>query len=326
MRFLTPVWNYVDALVHPSAQQDALTAARHRAFIAPRLIGSFAALASLPVYIAFRGRAERARSRRLRLAGGADSHRLFPLAHRPLRKRACYLIARPRRAGDGGRLAHRRHRLLRRDLAGGGAAGGGAVGVAPGGGAGFDLRAWRRRLAAAAERLPTCCRRPSRWRASMARWRRSESSPPRSTPPASRSAPNSSRAPASWLLYAEEDRYRLLARNMTDVITRHGQNGAVLFVSPAAEPLFGVRAAALDRARPVRPRACRRPAGLPHRARRCGGARRRPLGRIPHPPRRRRPAERRPFRLGGNALPAARTAPTASRLAASAKWSRCCAT
>src|SRR5262245_41323833 len=27
-----------------------------------------------------------------------------------------------------------------------------------------------------------------------------------------------------WLLYAEEDRYRLLARNMTDVITRHGRN------------------------------------------------------------------------------------------------------
>ena len=29
-----------------------------------------------------------------------------------------------------------------------------------------------------------------------------------------------------WLLYAEEDRYRLLARNMTDVITRHGRDGA----------------------------------------------------------------------------------------------------
>ena len=28
---------------------------------------------------------------------------------------------------------------------------------------------------------------------------------------------------------------------MTDVITRHGRNGAVLFVSPAAEALFGVR-------------------------------------------------------------------------------------
>ena len=55
MSFLTPVWNYVDALVHPAAQHDALTAARHRAFIAPRLIGSFAALASFPVYLAFRG-------------------------------------------------------------------------------------------------------------------------------------------------------------------------------------------------------------------------------------------------------------------------------
>ena len=48
-----------------------------------------------------------------------------------------------------------------------------------------------------------------------------------------------------WLLYAEEDRYRLLARNITDVITRHGRNGAVLFVSPAAEPLFGVGTAEL---------------------------------------------------------------------------------
>ena len=42
-----------------------------------------------------------------------------------------------------------------------------------------------------------------------------------------------------WLLYAEEDRYRLLARNMTDVITRHGRDGELLFVSPAAQSLFG---------------------------------------------------------------------------------------
>jgi len=42
-----------------------------------------------------------------------------------------------------------------------------------------------------------------------------------------------------WLLYAEDDRYRFLARNMTDVITRHGADGAVLFVSPVAESLFG---------------------------------------------------------------------------------------
>src|SRR5262249_48882392 len=43
------------------------------------------------------------------------------------------------------------------------------------------------------------------------------------------------------LLYAEEDRYRLLARNMTDVITRHAKNGTVQFISPAAEPLFGAK-------------------------------------------------------------------------------------
>src|ERR1043165_7789237 len=53
--FLTPVRNYVDALVHPAARQDALTAARHRTFIAPRLLGSFAALAAFPFYIAVRG-------------------------------------------------------------------------------------------------------------------------------------------------------------------------------------------------------------------------------------------------------------------------------
>ena len=46
-----------------------------------------------------------------------------------------------------------------------------------------------------------------------------------------------------WLLYAEEDRYRLLARNMTDVITRHGRDGAVLFASPAAESAVRLRIA-----------------------------------------------------------------------------------
>jgi cell cycle sensor histidine kinase DivJ len=49
-----------------------------------------------------------------------------------------------------------------------------------------------------------------------------------------------------WLLYAEEDRYRLLARNISDVISRHGRNGAVLFMSPAAEALFGVGTAELS--------------------------------------------------------------------------------
>ena len=55
MSFFSPIWNYVDALVPVAAQQDALTAARYRAFILPRLTGSLAALASLPVYLLLRG-------------------------------------------------------------------------------------------------------------------------------------------------------------------------------------------------------------------------------------------------------------------------------
>ena len=47
--------DYIDTLVHPSARHDALTASRHRAFIAPRLLGSIAALAALPLYIVMRG-------------------------------------------------------------------------------------------------------------------------------------------------------------------------------------------------------------------------------------------------------------------------------
>ena len=55
MGLFAPIRDYVETLVHPSAQQDALTAARHRAFIAPRLLGSIIALASFPVYLFARG-------------------------------------------------------------------------------------------------------------------------------------------------------------------------------------------------------------------------------------------------------------------------------
>src|SRR5664279_3930574 len=41
------------------------------------------------------------------------------------------------------------------------------------------------------------------------------------------------------LLNVEEDRYRLLARNMSDVISCHRRNGAVQFISPAAETMLG---------------------------------------------------------------------------------------
>jgi len=47
------------------------------------------------------------------------------------------------------------------------------------------------------------------------------------------------------LIGAEEEPYRLLAGNTTEVITRHGGDGAVLFVSPAGRALFGCRTAQL---------------------------------------------------------------------------------
>jgi two-component system, cell cycle sensor histidine kinase DivJ len=43
------------------------------------------------------------------------------------------------------------------------------------------------------------------------------------------------------LLDAEADRYQLLSHHASDVITRHGRNGATLFASPAAESLFGAK-------------------------------------------------------------------------------------
>jgi cell cycle sensor histidine kinase DivJ len=43
------------------------------------------------------------------------------------------------------------------------------------------------------------------------------------------------------LLYVEEDRYRLLARNMSDVISRHRRDGAVQFISPAVETMLGTQ-------------------------------------------------------------------------------------
>src|SRR6201991_3085873 len=52
---LSIIRDCLDALLHPSARYDALTRARHRAFMAPRLLGSLAAFAAFPVYLVLRG-------------------------------------------------------------------------------------------------------------------------------------------------------------------------------------------------------------------------------------------------------------------------------
>jgi len=51
----TPIRDFLDALVHPSAREDALTVERHLAFMVPRLFGSLVALGIFPVFLALRG-------------------------------------------------------------------------------------------------------------------------------------------------------------------------------------------------------------------------------------------------------------------------------
>jgi cell cycle sensor histidine kinase DivJ len=51
----TPIRDFLDALVHPSARRDPATAERHVAFMAPRLCGSLVALGVFPVFLAWHG-------------------------------------------------------------------------------------------------------------------------------------------------------------------------------------------------------------------------------------------------------------------------------
>ena len=237
--FLTPVWNYVDALVHPAAKRDALTAARHRAFIAPRLVGSFAALASFPVYIAFRG------------VPSVLEVAVFGWLMAPIL--IAYFLSRTGRYESA-------HILSSLSLTGMVT----AVALCNGGIGSFAaiwlvvvpleaaLSASRRVVAltsifalaaaglllllSAADILPPPTSLANGHGALAALGIVSAALYATGLALGAESLARTS----FWLLYAEEDRYRLLARNMTDVITRHGRNGAVLFVSPAAESLFGV--------------------------------------------------------------------------------------
>ena len=240
MSFLTPVWNYVDALVHPVAQNDALTAARHRAFIAPRLIGSFAALASFPVYLAFRG------------VPSLLETFVFAWLVAPIL--TAYFLSRTGRYES----AHVLSSLALTGLV--------AVVAWCTGGIGSFAAIWL--VVVPLEASLSASRRVVALASSFALAAAgllltlsvAHLLPPPSLIGDSDGAlaalgivsaslyatgialgAESLARTSVWMRYAEEDRYRLLARNMTDVIARHGKNGAVLFVSPAAEALFGAR-------------------------------------------------------------------------------------
>ena len=238
MNFFASIREYVDSLVHPSAQQDALTAARHRAFIAPRLLGSLVALAAFPVYVTVRGVPSLLEvivfawlvapiliAYFLSRTGQYESaHVLSSLALTGLVTAvaaetgginsfaAIWLVVVPLEASLS---ASRRVVALASTFAIGGAGlmllMGGLHLLPPPLGHEQAALAALGIISAALYATGLALGAESLARTSF------------------------------WLLYAEEDRYRLLARNMTDAITRHGKNGLVAFISPAAEPLFGVR-------------------------------------------------------------------------------------
>ena len=244
MSFLTPVWSYVDALVHPAAQQDALTAARHRAFIAPRLLGSLAALASFPVYVVIRG-VPTALEVGVFAWLAAPILIVYYLSHTGRYERAHLLSA-----------------LALTTLA--------ALVALCTGGIGSFAAVWlvvvpveaalsaSRRIVALATALALTAAGLLLLLGAGGYLPHAVTSPDQQSTLAALGIVSATlyaaglalgaellvRTGAS-LLHAEEDRHRLLAHSMTDVVIRHGRNGSVLSAPQAAESIVGVKASEL---------------------------------------------------------------------------------
>jgi cell cycle sensor histidine kinase DivJ len=226
----------LDALLHPSARYDALTAARHRAFMAPRLMGSLAAFAAFPVYLAMRGAPTA-------LEVAAFAWLIAPIL-------LSWFLSRTGRYESA-------HVLSSLALAGLVM----MVAIPTGGIESFasvwlvavpieaSLSASRRVVAFAAVLALSCA-------AALIAMGTLDLLPPLAASARgvftafgimsatlyaaalAFGAESLSRTGVA-LLNSEEERYRLLARNMSDVISRHRRNGAVQFISPAAEALLG---------------------------------------------------------------------------------------
>jgi len=242
--FLTPVWSYVDALVHPVAQQDALTAARHRAFMAPRLLGSLAALASFPVYVVVRG-VPTALEVGVFAWLAAPILIVYYLSHTGRYERAHLLSALALTAlaalvalCTGGIGSFATVWLVVVPVEAALSASRRIVALATGlalAAAGLLL------LLGAGGYLPYAVTSPDQLNTLAALGIVS------ATLYAAGLALGAEllvRTGAS-LLHAEEDRHRLLAHSMTDVVIRHGRNGSVLSAPRAAESIVGVQASEL---------------------------------------------------------------------------------
>jgi two-component system, cell cycle sensor histidine kinase DivJ len=234
---LNIIHDCLDALLHPSARYDVLTRARHRAFIAPRLLGSLVAFAAFPVYLAMRGAPTA-----LEVVG--FSWLIAPIMlswflSRTGRYEGAYVLSSLALAGLVMTLA----------ISTGGIESFAAIWLVL-----VPLEAAlsaSRRVVTFASALALAC-------AGLLIVLGYSGVLP--APPASAAlrgicmafgvasatlyatglafgAESLARTSVS-LLYVEEDRYRLLACNMSDVISRHRRNGEVQFISPAAEMML----------------------------------------------------------------------------------------
>ena len=238
MTVLSIIRDCLDALLHSSARYDALTRARHRAFIAPRLLGSLGAFAAFPAYLAMRGAPTT-------LEVAAFAWLIAPIL-------LSWFLSRTGRYEGACILSSLALAGLVMTLA-----------TTTGGIESFAA-IWlvvvpieaalsgSRRVVGFASALALSC---ACLLIALGHFHMLPA--PETNPPlralfvafgvASATlyaaglafgAESLARTSVS-LLYVEEDRYRLLARNMSDVISRHHRNGAVQFISPAAETMLG---------------------------------------------------------------------------------------
>ena len=240
---LESVRAYIDALVHPSARTDALAVARHRSFIAVRLLCALVVLSAIPVYLAVRG------------VPTPLEAVIFAWLVAPL-----LVVAYLSRTGN----FERAHLFSAGALAG-------LIAIVAGatGGVGSFAAPWLAVLpieaALSASRRMILATIALAAATIAALWMLGAAGflPP---PPGRVEASTAFLfGTLSAALYAGaialgvgafaksgervkdagEARYRMLAQNMTDLITRHARNGSVTFVSHAAERLAGVPAASL---------------------------------------------------------------------------------
>ena len=231
-------------MLHPSVRGDALAAARHRVFMAPRLLGSLAALAAFPVYLAIRGAPGVMEvmafawlivpillSYYLSRTGRYETaHMLSSLALVGLivaiaimtggieSFAAMLLIVVPLEAALS---SSRRSIVLASVLAG-------SAFVVLAGMTYFNLLPAFQAGAVARTVFAAFVIGAAIVYAVILAF-----------------GAQSIAGTSGTLLSVEEDRYHLLARNMSDVISRHRRDGSVEFVSAAAEALLGAPAATL---------------------------------------------------------------------------------